>query len=283
MPPSYDGVASADLEAGGDGGALDAVSILEASAAFSRAERKHVHVLKFFGDVTASQVSQLRQEVTAALAASRADRGDEVSARPPPSGVVSWSGLRAPRGSCGAGGLDIELGRRHGDGLRARRGPADALPRRRGQADHLRRAGRRVRRVHDGVRGGPARRVPVRGARLHWRHHRAGGASFRHGRPPSRLALLARDVRGCGTGSPGTLSHTHTPRCAPSTAQPNVYERLKREGVAFSTITAGKFKRTLTPTKKIDPADEKKLKEDIEQILSLFKNFVASNRPVRTA
>ena len=70
MPPSYDGVASADLEAGGDGGALDAVSILEASAAFSRAERKHVHVLKFFGDVTASQVSQLRQEVTAALAAS---------------------------------------------------------------------------------------------------------------------------------------------------------------------------------------------------------------------
>ena len=30
------------------------------------------------------------------------------------------------------------------------------------------------------------------------------------------------------------------------TEQPNVYERLKKEGVVFSTVTAGKFKRTLT-------------------------------------
>jgi ClpP class serine protease len=36
------------------------------------------------------------------------------------------------------------------------------------------------------------------------------------------------------------------------TEQPNVYERLKTEGVAFTTITAGKYKRTLTPTKKYD-------------------------------
>ena len=48
-------------------------------------------------------------------------------------------------------------------------------------------------------------------------------------------------------------------------------ERLKREGVTFSTVTAGKCKRTLTPTKKMDPQDERKLKEDIEQILTLFK------------
>ena len=60
---------------------------------------------------------------------------------------------------------------------------------------------------------------------------------------------------------------------------PNVYERLKKEGVEFQTVTAGKFKRTLTPTKKVDPADEKKLKQDIEQILKLFKTFVATNRP----
>jgi hypothetical protein len=32
---------------------------------------------------------------------------------------------------------------------------------------------------------------------------------------------------------------------------PNVYERLKSEGIEFQTVTAGKYKRTLTPTKKV--------------------------------
>ena len=54
---------------------------------------------------------------------------------------------------------------------------------------------------------------------------------------------------------------------------------LLAQGVAFSTVTAGKYKRTLTPTKKLDPADQKKLQEDLEQVLSLFKGFVAKNRP----
>lgn len=44
-------------------------------------------------------------------------------------------------------------------------------------------------------------------------------------------------------------------------------------------MTAGKYKRTLTPTKKIDPQDQAKLKEDIEAVLALFKTFVAKNRP----
>ena len=60
---------------------------------------------------------------------------------------------------------------------------------------------------------------------------------------------------------------------------PNVYERLKKEGVQFSTVTAGKYKRTLTPTKQLDEADLNKTKADIEEVLSLFKNFVAKNRP----
>jgi serine protease SohB len=60
---------------------------------------------------------------------------------------------------------------------------------------------------------------------------------------------------------------------------PNVYERLTKEGISFNTITAGKFKRTLTPTKKATKEDIDKTKQDIEQILVLFKNFVASNRP----
>jgi len=63
------------------------------------------------------------------------------------------------------------------------------------------------------------------------------------------------------------------------TEQPNVYERLSKEGVSFSTVTAGKFKRTLTPTKKLDAADLAKLKEDIEQILVLFQGFVKEQRP----
>jgi len=60
---------------------------------------------------------------------------------------------------------------------------------------------------------------------------------------------------------------------------PNVYERLKKEGIEFQTITAGKYKRTITPTKKTTAEDLKKSKEDIEDILSLFKAFVKANRP----
>ena len=50
---------------------------------------------------------------------------------------------------------------------------------------------------------------------------------------------------------------------------PNLYERLKKEGIEFQTVTAGKFKRTLTPTKKIDPKDVEKSKADIEDVLVL--------------
>jgi len=60
---------------------------------------------------------------------------------------------------------------------------------------------------------------------------------------------------------------------------PNVYERLKREGVEFQTVTAGKFKRTLTPTKKPTKEDLEKNKQDLEGILDLFKKFVHQNRP----
>jgi len=61
--------------------------------------------------------------------------------------------------------------------------------------------------------------------------------------------------------------------------QPNVYERLLREGIEFQTVTAGKFKRTLTPTKKVTKEDLAKSKKDIEDVLVLFKDFVAENRP----
>ncbi len=47
----------------------------------------------------------------------------------------------------------------------------------------------------------------------------------------------------------------------------------------FQTVTAGKYKRTLTPTKKVTKEDVAKAKEDIEDILVLFKSFVKENRP----
>jgi signal peptide peptidase SppA len=60
---------------------------------------------------------------------------------------------------------------------------------------------------------------------------------------------------------------------------PNAYERLQREGIEFATITAGKYKRTVTPTKKVTKEDLKKSTEDINEIFNLFKSFVASQRP----
>eukprot|EP00977_Amphora_coffeiformis_P018296 scaffold6378_cov176-Amphora_coffeaeformis.AAC.7 len=60
---------------------------------------------------------------------------------------------------------------------------------------------------------------------------------------------------------------------------PNVYDRLKKEGIEFQTVTAGKFKRTLTPTKKVTKEDFEKSKQDVEEILVLFRDFVAQNRP----
>lgn len=47
----------------------------------------------------------------------------------------------------------------------------------------------------------------------------------------------------------------------------------------FQTVTAGEFKRTLTPTKKVTREDFNKAKEDVEMILQQFSGFVAKNRP----
>uniref|UniRef100_A0A7S1Z1I9 Peptidase S49 domain-containing protein n=1 Tax=Trieres chinensis TaxID=1514140 RepID=A0A7S1Z1I9_TRICV len=60
---------------------------------------------------------------------------------------------------------------------------------------------------------------------------------------------------------------------------PNFYDRLKKEGIEFQTVTAGKYKRTLTPTKKPTKEDVEKSKKDLEDVLVLFKGFVHENRP----
>jgi ClpP class serine protease len=63
------------------------------------------------------------------------------------------------------------------------------------------------------------------------------------------------------------------------TGVPNFYERLTKEGIVVNTVTAGKFKRTLTPTSKTTDDDLAKTKEDLEDILVLFKRFVGRHRP----
>ena len=47
---------------------------------------------------------------------------------------------------------------------------------------------------------------------------------------------------------------------------PNVYERLEREGIEALTVTAGKYKRTLTPFKKPNDEDFAKTEADLENV-----------------
>jgi len=191
------------------GGRLDALAALVTAAAEASGRQKHVYVLKFFGDVTASQVSQLRQEVTAVLRNADVDgRGDEVVL------VLNTGG-----------------GTVTGYGLAA------------AQLERLKQAGIKLTICVEQVAA-------------------SGGYM---------MACVADELVASPFAVLGSIGVI--------TEQPNVYERLKQEGVSFNTVTAGKYKRTLTPTKKVDSKDLEKLKEDIAQILMLFKGFVAKNRP----
>jgi signal peptide peptidase SppA len=60
---------------------------------------------------------------------------------------------------------------------------------------------------------------------------------------------------------------------------PNVYERLKREGVAVTDITAGEFKRTLAPYKEVDERDARKVQQDVVALHRSFQQFVLHQRP----
>ena len=190
------------------GGAPDALTALADLAAAARTQKKHVWVLKFFGDVTASQVSSLRQEMTAVLRGANATRGDEVVL------ILNTGG-----------------GTVTGYGLAA------------AQLTRLKSAG-----------------IPLT---ICVEQVAASGGYM--------MACVADQIYAAPFAVLGSIGVI--------TEQPNVYERLKKEGVVFSTVTAGKYKRTLTPTKKLDPMDQAKLKEDIEQVLSLFKGFVGDKRP----
>lgn len=59
----------------------------------------------------------------------------------------------------------------------------------------------------------------------------------------------------------------------------NVTVDSKLKYSEFQTVTAGKYKRTITPTKKVTKEDFKKSSEDVAEILELFSSFVKQNRP----
>lgn len=58
-----------------------------------------------------------------------------------------------------------------------------------------------------------------------------------------------------------------------------ISERMSREGISVEDITAGEFKRTLTPYKTPSDADRSKVQRDIDQVLQLFKSFLSAHRP----
>ena len=60
---------------------------------------------------------------------------------------------------------------------------------------------------------------------------------------------------------------------------PNIHKVLKKNDVDYLEITAGEFKRTLTPMGEVTESGMKKFKEQIEDVHGLFKNHVKSQRP----
>lgn len=169
---------------------------------------KRVFVLRFNGDVQASQVKSLRQEVTAVIRNASKEKGDEVVL------VLNTGG-----------------GTVTGYGLAA------------AQLMRIKEAGLKL-------------NICVEQVAASGGYMMACCADTIYASP---FAVL---------GSIGVISEL-----------PNVYERLLREGIEFQTVTAGKYKRTLTPFKKPTEEDFNKNKQDIEQVLVLFKDFVAQNRP----
>lgn len=61
---------------------------------------------------------------------------------------------------------------------------------------------------------------------------------------------------------------------------PNIYRLLKKNDVDFEMITAGEYKRTLTPYTEVTEKGREKVKEDVEEMHGLFKQWVKEYRPI---
>ncbi len=60
---------------------------------------------------------------------------------------------------------------------------------------------------------------------------------------------------------------------------PNFHRLLRKHDVDYETISAGEFKTTLTTFGEITNKGRKKVKEDVEEMHVLFKNWVKQHRP----
>lgn len=168
----------------------------------------NVYVLNFNGDVTASQVEFLREEITAVLEASEGIEDEVVLVLQTGGGTVTGYGLAAA------------------------------------QLQRIKSAGLKLTICVEQVAASGGYMMACCADKI----------------VASPFAVL---------GSIGVISE-----------QPNAYERLKQEGISFQTVTAGKYKRTLTPFKKPTREDIEKASEDIEAVLYLFKDYVKTNRPI---
>jgi serine protease SohB len=60
---------------------------------------------------------------------------------------------------------------------------------------------------------------------------------------------------------------------------PNFHRLLEKHQVDYREVTSGEFKRTVSLFGEVTPGGLKKFKEQIEDVHTLFKNFVTLNRP----
>ncbi|MEK9649255.1 MAG: S49 family peptidase, partial [Gammaproteobacteria bacterium] len=60
---------------------------------------------------------------------------------------------------------------------------------------------------------------------------------------------------------------------------PNFNRLLKEKHVDYEMVTAGEYKRTLTMFGENTKEDREKMEEDIQEVHTLFKDFVRTSRP----
>lgn len=61
---------------------------------------------------------------------------------------------------------------------------------------------------------------------------------------------------------------------------PNVHRLLKKNDVDFEMITAGEYKRTMTPFTEVTEKGREKVRQDVEDMHGLFKDWVKKYRPI---
>lgn len=176
-------------------------------AGAAEARRRRVYVLKFEGDLEASNVESLRQEVTAVL--TMAEPQDEV--------MVS---LESPGGMVHAYGLASSQLLR----LREQQIPLTVC------VDKV-----------------------------------AASGGYMMACVANRLLAAPFAI----IGSVGVLVQ-----------MPNIHRLLKKHDVDIEMITAGEYKRTMTPITEVTEKGREKVKQEVEEMHELFKQWVKQYRPV---